>query len=66
MFYQPYGMELRKYEKSIKYFENPIKIAPKWKNYQCYELANSLSFNNNNSQNSVKESNLFLSIILNF
>ena len=44
VFYHSYGMELRKYEESIKYFENTIKIASKWKNYQYYELANSLKF----------------------
>ena len=71
MFYQSYGMEVTKYEESIKYFENTIKILimSKWENHQYYDLANSLSFNNNNntndinSQNSVKQLNLFLSYL---
>ena len=66
-FYQSYGMQLGKCEESIKYFENTIKIAPKWKNYLSYELENSLNFNNINndstSQNSVKQSTLFLSYL---
>ena len=43
MFYARYGMFLRerkKYQEAIKCFENTVKIAPKWKNYQ-YLLANS-------------------------
>ena len=64
MFCKHYGMELTKYEEWIKYFENRIKIGTKLKNYQYYDLANSLNFNNNNndnndsnSQNRVKQSN---------
>ena len=67
MFYKPYGMKLAKCEESIKYFENTIEIAPKWKNYQYYDLTNSLNFNNNNNnnnddgnnQNTEKQWNLF-------
>ena len=28
-------------------------ITPKWKNYQYYDMANSLSFNNDNNTNDI-------------
>ena len=68
MFYQPYGMQLRKYEECIKYLKIQLKLHQNEKILQYYDLANGLNLNNNNnnndsinnSQNRVTESNLFL------